>query len=91
MIQNKKLLLKIVFGIAVSVMLILIVSLQLRIQLLEEEKVIMEDRLTDYRIIVEEMEYNMNLPREEYIEKYAREVLGYHKFSDIIIKSESDG
>lgn len=90
MITNKKNVLKICFGIVALVMIVLIVSLQIRIRQLEAEKSVLEKELEDYRLTVEEMEYDLDLPKEAYIEKYAREVLGYHKYSDTIIKYESD-
>ncbi len=76
-------------GIAFS-MVILIVTLQIRMKALEQEQELLEKLVEDYRLTVQEMEYEMNLPREDYIEKYAREVLGYHKYSDIIFKEEID-
>ncbi len=88
--KHKSLMVKIGFGGVVFVMLILIVSLQLRIHSLENEKNELEQKVEDHRLTVEEMEYDLDLPREEYIEKYAREVLGYHKYSDIILREESD-
>ncbi len=88
--KSKKLFLQIGFVAAILVMCILIISLQIRIRELEEEKSLLEKEVEDYRITVGEMAYDYNLPREDYIEKYAREVLGYHKFSDTLIKEETD-
>ncbi len=89
--MKKKLsLLTIGFFIASLVMMILIISLQVRIDKLEEEKAVLERAVQDHRLTVEEMEYDLDLSMEEYIEKYARGVLGYHKYSDIIIKEATD-
>jgi cell division protein FtsB len=88
--KSKKIFLKIIFGFAILIMCILIISLQIRIRKLEREKSSLEKEVEDYRITVEEMAYDYEIPREDYIEKYAREVLGYHKYSDTIIKEESD-
>ncbi len=88
--KNKDLIYKIAFGGTVLVMLILIISLQVRIRTLEKEKEALERAVEDHRLTVGEMEYDLELPREEYIEKYAREVLGYHKYSDVIIKEGTD-
>ncbi len=76
--------------IAAVCMIVVIVSLQIQIQKLEKEKLALESELQDYRLTVEEIEYDIDLPREVYIEKYAKDVLGYHKFSDIIIKNGKD-
>ncbi len=88
--MKKDLIFKLAFGGTVLVMLILILSIQIRIRTLEKERDQLEKEVEDYRLTVEEMEYDFNLPRSAYIEKYAREVLGYHKYSDIIIEEESD-
>lgn len=88
--KNKNQLIKFSLGLVSIIVLILIISLQIRIHELENEKEQLEKNINDYRLIVEEMEYDLDLPRDDYIEKYAREVLGYHKYSDIIIKEASD-
>lgn len=88
--KSKKIFLQIEFGTIILAMCILIISLQIRIRKLEGEKSLLEKEVEDYRITVEEMAYDYELPREDYIEKYAREVLGYHKYRDTIIKEESD-
>ncbi len=88
--KRKSTLLRFLFLGATFAMLILIFTLQIRIKTLEKEKAEWEQQIEDYRLIVEEMDYNLDLPMEEYIEKYAREVLGYHKYSDIIIKEPED-
>ncbi len=88
--KHKGLILRIGFFGTVFAMLILLLVLQVRIKSLEEEKNILEKEVEDYRLTVEEMDYLLGLPREDYIERYAREVLGYHKYSDIVIKEETD-
>ena len=45
--------------------------------------------ITDnYKTSISDMEQELLLPKEEYIAKYAREVLGYYKYSDIIFKEK---
>ena len=44
----------------------------------------------EYAEKVEKMRYELSLSDEEYIEKYAREVLGYHKSGEIVFKNASD-
>ena len=70
--------------------IVLIISLRIRIKELETEKELLQKTIDDHRLTVEEMEYDLDLPKNDYIEKYAREILGYHKYSDIIIKEASD-
>jgi cell division protein FtsB len=36
------------------------------------------------------MEHELLLPKEDYIEKYAREVLGYYKYSDLIFQKKTN-
>ena len=77
--------------IAISIAVIfLIISLRIRIKEIENEKELLQKTIDDYRLTVEEMEYDLKLSKNEYIEKYAREILGYHKYSDIILKEASD-
>ena len=66
------------------------ISLQFQMKVLREER----DRLLEitdgYKTSISDMEHELLLPKEEYIAKYAREVLGYYKYSDIIFKSKNE-
>ena len=62
----------------------------MQINVLEKDKAELEGIVTDYKIAITEMEHELLLPKEEYIEKYAREVLGYHKSSDIIFEEKTN-
>jgi cell division protein FtsB len=42
-----------------------------------------------YKTSIADMERELLLPKEEYIAKYAREVLGYYRYSDIIFKEKT--
>ena len=88
--KNKSKIAKINFVIILVAVFILIISLRIRIKELETEKEMLQKTIDDYRLIVDEMEYDLDLSKNDYIEKYAREVLGYHKYSDTIIKEASD-
>lgn len=82
---------KIALACAVIIMIVIIISLQIKLKNLQEEKDRFSSTLEDYRKRVEEMEYDLSLSKEDYIEKYAREVLGYHKYGEIVFqKNESD-
>ena len=67
--------------------LITIISLQTRLSELKEQKAELAVQLEQYSEDVAEMRYELSLTKEEYIEKYAREVLGYHKNGEIVFKN----
>ena len=56
---------------------------------LQKEKEQLAEIVDDYKIAIEEMEHELLLPKQDYIEKYAREVLGYHKHSDLIFEEKT--
>ena len=66
------------------------ISLQFQMKALREER----DRLLEitdgYKTSISDMEHELLLPKEEYIAKYAREVLGYYKYSDIIFMEKDN-
>ena len=57
---------------------------------LEKEKEKLSASLDEYRKSIEKMEYDLSLPKEDYIEKYAREVLGYHKNGELVFIPAED-
>ena len=65
--------------------LIYMISLQIQLNRLEKERDELAEIVDTYKISIADMEREL-LPKEEYIAKYAREVLGYYKYSDIIFK-----
>lgn len=68
---------------------IITITLQMKLSELENEKSILEKQVEMYSETVEEMEYELTLSREEFIQRYAREVLGYHKNGEIVFKNNS--
>ncbi len=74
--------------LAVVALGIAILTLQIKRRELERERDALTALLEQQRTHVEELNYNRSLPREDYIEKYAREVLGYHKEKELIFKFE---
>ena len=88
--KRSKLFFKISVVSIVLGMMIYIFTLQMQINVLEKDKAELEGIVTDYKIAITEMEHELLLPKEEYIEKYAREVLGYHKSSDIIFEEKTN-
>ena len=57
---------------------------------LKKERDELSQTVDAYKTSITEMEHELLLPKEEYIEKYAREVLGYHKSSDIIFMEKTN-
>lgn len=74
---------KIALGCAALLLTVAIISLYVQLGDLEKEKEKLSASLDEYRKSIEKMEYDLSLPKEDYIEKYAREVLGYHKNGEL--------
>ena len=66
------------------------ISLQLQMNVLQKERDELAEVVDNYRTAISDMEHELLLPKEEYIAKYAREVLGYYKYSDIIFKEKDE-
>ncbi len=75
---------KIALGGIALVLFIAIISLYVNLKKLEKEKNSLSVLIEEYQKSIEEMEYDLSLPKEDYIEKYAREVLGYHKNGELV-------
>ena len=75
---------KIALGGIALVLFIAIISLYVNLKNLEKEKNSLSVLIEEYQKSIEEMEYDLSLPKEDYIEKYAREVLGYHKNGELV-------
>ena len=70
--------------------MIYMISLQIQMKSLQKELdewIVITD---NYKTSISDMEQELLLPKEEYIAKYAREVLGYYKYSDIIFKEKDE-
>lgn len=70
--------------------MIYMISLQLQMNVLQKERDELAEVVDNYRTAISDMEHELLLPKEEYIAKYAREVLGYYKYSDIIFKEKDE-
>ena len=88
--KKPKLFFKIALTCVVCFMIIYMISLQIQLRSLQKERDTLKEIVDDYKISIAEMEHELLLPKEEYIAKYAREVLGYHKHSDIIFKKKTN-
>ena len=81
---------KIALGCAELLLTVAIISLYVQLGDLEKEKEKLSASLDEYRKSIEKMEYDLSLPKEDYIEKYAREVLGYHKNGELVFIPAED-
>ena len=61
-----------------------IISLYVNLKNWKKKKNSLSVLIEEYQKSIEEMEYDLSLPKEDYIEKYAREVLGYHKNGELV-------
>ena len=76
-----------IVGIVLIVLLVtLFILLQIRIIKLNQTKVELENQLKSYSERIDELKYKNSLTEDEYIRRYAREVLGYHSKDEIIFK-----
>lgn len=66
-----------------------IVVLNSQIEALNEQKDILAATVKLYQDEVDELKYDFTLSEKEYIEKYAREQLGFHKTGEIVFKKSS--
>ena len=79
-------LLKIVLAVSSLVLAIAMISVQIKTSELKKEQSRLDETLESYQNAITEMEQDLLLPREEYIEKYLREALGYHRSVEIIFR-----
>ena len=68
---------------------IYLVSLRIQLNRLQNERNELAEIVDTYKTSIADMERELLLPKEEYIAKYAREVLGYYRYSDIIFKEKT--
>ena len=86
--KKSKLWIRFIFLAALLFVLIYMISLQLQLSKLQKERNELSEIVDTYKTSIADMERELLLPKEEYIAKYAREVLGYYKYSDIIFKEK---
>lgn len=77
-------------GVLIVLLIILFVVLQIRINNITQAKAELEEKLLQYQEKLDELNYKNSLSEEEYIKRYAREVLGYHSQDEIIFKFDYD-
>jgi len=84
--KKSKLLVRFSLLAIILVVVVYMISLQLQMKSLKQERDELANVVDAYKTSISDMEHELLLPKEEYIAKYAREVLGYYKYSDIIFK-----
>ena len=84
--RKSKLLIRFSLLGAILLIAIYMISLQLQMRALQQERNELLEITDNYKTAISDMEHELLLPKEEYIAKYAREVLRYYKYSDIIFK-----
>jgi cell division protein FtsB len=87
--KQKKILPKIAFIAVILFLGVTIAILNSQIKTLEESRNNLYASIKEYRDRVDELKYESELSEREYIEKYAREVLGFHKTGEIIFKNSN--
>ena len=87
--KNSKLFVRLTMLGAVLFVVIYMISLQLQMSALKKERDELAEIVDEYKTSIADMEHELLLSKEEYIAKYAREVLGYYRYSDIIFKEKT--
>lgn len=90
MIKKRKNILSKIVLFALALFLVMIISvLRSQIKTLEDERSDLAKSVKEYSDRVDELKYEGELSEKEYIEKYAREVLGFHKSGEIVFKNSN--
>lgn len=87
--KQKKILPNVAFAVVILFLGITIAILNSQIKELEAARNELYASVNEYRDRVDELEYESELSEREYIEKYAREVLGFHKTGEIVFKNSN--
>ncbi len=87
--KKKSIFPKVVFAVLILSLGIIIAILNSQIKELEEARDELYSSVKEYQDRVDELKYEGELSEREYIEKYAREVLGFHKTGEIVFKNSN--
>ncbi|MBO5023662.1 MAG: septum formation initiator family protein [Clostridia bacterium] len=87
--KKKNILPKVVFAVVILFLGITIAILNSQIKELEKARDELYSSVKEYSDRVDELKYEGELSEREYIEKYAREVLGFHKTGEIVFKNSN--
>jgi len=87
--KKKSIFPKVIFAVLILCLGISIAILNSQIKELEEARDELYSSVKEYQDRVDELKYEGELSEREYIEKYAREVLGFHKTGEIVFKNSN--
>lgn len=88
--MKKNTLLKMILAISAFALAVAMISVQIKTNKLEKEQEELLDLLESYQNTIQNLENDLALPKDEYIEKYLREVLGYHRTDEIIFRNADE-
>jgi len=89
MIKKKNFFSTIIVAAIVIFLAVIIVVLRSQINSLNRQYDELNAELREHQDIVDELNYEFTLSEKEYIEKYAREKLGFHKTGEIVFKDSN--
>lgn len=84
--MKKNTLLKIILTMSSFALAIAMITVQIKTNELKKEQEQLFELLESYQNTIKNMENDLTLPRDEYIEKYLREALDYHRSDEIIFR-----
>jgi cell division protein FtsL len=88
--KKKKIFFPAVIVAVITVFLaVIIIVLRMQINELNKKYDELQYRLEQQQDIVDELNYEFTLSEKDYIEKYAREKLGFHKSGEIVFKDSN--
>ena len=89
--ENKKttIIPKIIAAVIVIFLLVVILALRNEINNLKEQYNKLSEEVKTNQDEVDELNYEFTLSEKEYIEKYVREKLGFHKVGEIVFKKSN--
>ena len=70
--------------------IVIIITIQVKLSDMKKKVAELEAAASEYSEQLGLLEYLNEMPEEEYIERYAREVLGYHKDGEIVFRDDAD-
>lgn len=89
MIKKKHIFPIIIISVITIFLFIIIVTLQSQITALNKQYDELRAEMKSHQDAVDELNYEFTLNEKEYIEKYAREKLGFHKAGEIVFKDSN--
>ena len=88
--KKTQLIIKIALAVFSVFLLVSVVVLKIQVDELEKQKNELTAIAEKNKEELEELKYKLTLSEMEYIERYAREELGYHKAGEIVFINQSE-